>query len=178
MRELPLNQIIHGDCLEVMRGFPDKSIDLVLTDPPYGIDIGSMNFTNSTIGGVAKRKDYKGMADWDKFSPSKEYFNEILRVGKKVVIFGGQYFTDKLPQSNCWVVWDKRVDEKYNNDFADCELVWTSESKPSRVIRYLWSGMMQGDMKNKEERLHPTQKPIPVISQLLGLFSEEGGGST
>jgi len=170
---MELNKVIQCDCLEVMKTLPDNSVDLILTDPPYGIDIGKMNFTNSIIGGVAKRNNYKGISDWDKFTPSKEYFDEMIRVSKKQVIFGGNYFADKLPPSGQWVVWDKRVEDKYSNDFADCELAWTSENKPSRIIRFLWSGMMQGDMKNKEVRFHPTQKPLFVIKKIIDMFSEE-----
>ena len=168
-----INKVHCADCLGFMKTLPDNSVDLVLTDPPYGIDIGKMSFTNSIIGGVAKRNNYKGISDWDKFTPSKEYFDEMIRISKKQVIFGGNYFADKLPPSGQWVVWDKRVEDKYSNDFADCELAWTSENKPSRIIRFLWSGMMQGDMKNKEVRFHPTQKPLFVIKKIIDMFSEE-----
>jgi len=157
-----------------MKKLPDKCVDLVLTDPPYGINIGKMNFTNSTVGGVAKRNDYKGKADWDKQTPTKEYFDEIIRISKHQIIFGGNYFTDYFPPSGCWLVWDKRTDDKYSNDFADLEMAWTSFKKPSRIIRYLWSGMLQGNMKDKEKREHPTQKPAPVIKQILNKFSNEG----
>ena len=167
-----LNKIICGDCLEVMKKLPDKCVDLVLTDPPYGIDIGKMNFTNSTTGGVCKRNDYKGKADWDKTTPTKEYFDEIIRISREQIIFGGNYFTEYLPSSGCWLVWDKRTDDKYSNDFADLEMAWTSFKKPSRIIRYLWSGMLQGNMKDKEKREHPTQKPVPVIKQILNKFSD------
>ena len=168
-----INKVHCADCLGFMKTLPDNSVDLVLTDPPYGIDIGKMSFTNSIIGGVAKRNNYKGISDWDKFTPSKEYFDEMIRISKKQVIFGGNYFADKLPPSGQWVVWDKRVEDKYSNDFADCELAWTSENKPSRIIRFLWSGMMQGDMKNKEVRFHPTQKPLFVIKKIIDMFSKE-----
>lgn len=169
---LELNKIYCGDCLELMKQIPDKSIDLVLTDPPYGIDIGKMNFTNSVNGGVAKRNDYKGKADWDKYTPDSEYFAEIMRISKNQIIFGGNYFTDKLSPSGCWIIWDKRVEDKYSNDFADCEMAWTSFKKPSRIIRYLWSGMLQGNMQAKERRQHPTQKPTEVIRKILNDFSE------
>ena len=169
---LEINKVYCGDCLDIMKEIPDKSIDLVLTDPPYGIDIGKMNFTNSVDGGVAKRNDYKGKADWDKETPTKEYFEQIFRISKNQIIFGGNYFTDKLSSSGCWIIWDKRVEDKYSNDFADCEMAWTSFKKPSRIIRYLWSGMLQGNMQAKEKRQHPTQKPTEVIRKILNDFSE------
>lgn len=170
-----INKVILGDCLEVMKGIPDKSIDLVLTDPPYGINAGGLldkNYktTKTTKTMLAKRKNY-GVKDWDTATPPIEVFEEIIRVSKKQVIFGGQYFTDKLPQTGKWIIWDKKVEEKYQNDFADCEIAWTSENGAPKIIRYLWHGMIQSDMKNKEIRHHPTQKPVPVMEQLLNMFS-------
>lgn len=179
MMNLPINKIIHADCLEVMKELPDKCIDLVLTDPPYGIKAGGTfskkgnQYTEKTRTMAAKRTYYKD-SDWDNQTPSQDYFDEILRIGKKVVIFGGNYFTDKLPVTGKWIVWDKKIEEKYQNDFADVELVWTSEQGASKIIRFLWHGMIQQDMKNKEVRFHPTQKPIEVISQILNMFTEEG----
>lgn len=169
------NKVICGDCLQIMKDIPDKSIDLCLTDPPYGINIGKMGFTTSgnIQVGKAKRNDYRGLCDWDKFTPTKKHFNEIIRISKNQIIFGGNYFTDKLPVSGCWIVWDKKVEEKYSNDFADCEMAWTSFSKPSRIIRFLWSGMLQGNMKDKEIRFHPTQKPQEVIKRILSIYSNE-----
>ena len=180
--------IYNGDCLEVMEQFPDKYFDLCLTDPPYGIGIDKMNFTLSGAKKIGKaiRTDYRGKAGWDT-RPTIKYFNEIIRVSKNQVIFGGNYFADILPVSNCWIVWDKRVEDKYSNDFADCELLWTSFSKPAKIIRFLWSGLMQGNMKLKEKRVHPTQKPIFVIKKLLEIFTTKdavvldpfmGSGST
>ena len=128
MSKLPINQIIHGDCLEVMKSFPDKSIDLVLTDPPYGIGLAKGTIT--TYGqSIDKGRRYEG--DWDNATPSKEYFDEMLRVGKNVVIFGGQFFTDKLPVNGHWVVWDKKGDIQFDNPFGDCELIYTNVNRKS-----------------------------------------------
>jgi site-specific DNA-methyltransferase (adenine-specific) len=157
-----------------MKGMADKSVDWVITDPPYGIDIGSMNFTQNTKGGVAVRNDYRGISDWDKFTPDREYFDEIIRVSKNQIIFGGNYFTDKLPVSKSWIIWDKRTEDKYSNDFADCEMAWTSLTKPSRICRYLFSGMMQGNMGDKDKRVHPTQKPVTVMRWILEKYTKPG----
>jgi site-specific DNA-methyltransferase (adenine-specific) len=164
------NNIYLGDCLELMKQIPDKSIDCVITDPPYGLNIEKMRFCN-TEGGIAKRNDYSDCFNDNRITG--EYFRGIIRISNKQVIFGGNYYTDVLPQSNCWVIWDKKCDDKYTNDFADCELAWTSESKPSRVIRYLWHGMIQQNMKVKEDRVHPTQKPVPVMAKIIEMFTNE-----
>lgn len=93
-----INKVIQGDCLEVMKNIPDKSIDLVLTDPPYGINADKgMGGNNLAI--VKKYDD-----NWDKKSPDKIYFDEMIRISKNQIIFGGNYFTDKLPQSEKWLV--------------------------------------------------------------------------
>lgn len=167
--------IIQGDCLEVMKTFPDKSFDLCLTDPPYGINAGGIltsHYKKMHKTHAAKRRDY-GTDEWDKSTPSKEYFDEMRRVSKKQVIFGGQYFTDKLPPSGKWVIWDKKLEDKYSVGFADCELAWTSEGGASRIVRHLFHGMIQQDMNNKDERYHPTQKPIEVMRWLIEKFTIE-----
>ena len=169
-----LGKIHNVDCLPFMRSLPDKCVDLVLTDPPYGIDIGKMGFVTNRDGGVAVRTDYKGQGRWDKSRPSPEVFDQIFRISKHQIIFGGNYFSDILPPTKSWIVWDKRTDEKYNNDFADGEVAWTSFNKPLKIYRHLWSGMLQQDMKNKEERVHPTQKPMAILSKIIRDWAEAG----
>jgi site-specific DNA-methyltransferase (adenine-specific) len=154
-------KVIEGDCLEIMRGFADKSFDLVLTDPPYGI--GEAAGKNKSRGKLAIAKDY-GNESWDDEPPSKEYFDEMRRVSKNQIIFGGNYFADNLPASSCWLVWDKNNGA---NDFADCELAWTSLERAVRLFKYTWNGMIQEDMKHKERRAHPTQKPLELMKWCL-----------
>lgn len=160
--------IYNDDCLEVMKDIPDKSIDLVLTDPPYGI--GENNDHNLSRGKLAKCKDY-GFYDWDKTKISQDYFIEIKRISKNQIIFGGNYYGSILGDTNCYVVWDK---DNGNNDFADCELAWTSFSSAVRKFKYRWNGMLQGNMKNKETRQHPTQKPLPLMNWILNEYSNTG----
>lgn len=169
---MELNKIIHGDCLEYMKTLPDKCIDLILTDPPYGINVGKgfksrANKRNGTSAAISK--DY-GDIMWDAKIPSKEVFMEMFRISKNQVIFGGNYFTRYLPPSSGWIVWDKNNGE---NDYADCELAWSSFSKPLRKIKHTWNGMIQEDMGNKEYRHHPTQKPLDVMKFCLDLYSKE-----
>jgi DNA modification methylase len=109
------------------------------------------------MGKLAVAKDYGG-GEWNEFVPSKEVFDLILK-HENQIIFGGNYFTDFLKASQCWIVWDNRGDDKFTNDFADCEMAWTSFDRASRIFRYLWNGMIQENMKDKDFRYHPTQKP-------------------
>jgi len=167
-----------GDCLDLMREYPDNYFDLVLTDPPYGI--GEANGKNIKRGGRTnfggKKGKYVaatnyGYKKWDNKKIEKEYFNEMLRISKNQIIFGGNYYTDYLTPSSCWIVWDKR---NGRNDFADCELAWTSFKSAVRIFRYKWNGMLQENMKKKEKRVHPTQKPTPVFTWILKKYSNEG----
>lgn len=174
---LELNKTYLGDCMNYLKDFPDKSFDCAIIDAPYGIGINKMNFVTSgaiKVGG-AYRNDYSDHpTQWDETGLTIEQFKEIQRVSKNQVIFGGNHFANILPNSRCWIVWDKRVEDKYSNDFADCELIWTSFDKPSRIIRFLWSGMLQEKMNWKEKRLHPTQKPVEVMRQIIEMFTLKG----
>lgn len=154
--------------MEVMRSIPDKSIDLILTDPPYGIGVAK----KQTFGeaGLCKNTIHK-IGNWDNQIPVKEVFDEIFRVSKNQVICGGNYFVRYLDNSPCWLVWDKKNDD---NKFADCELIWTSFKSSVKIFRYLWKGMLQEDMKNKEARFHPTQKPVALMEWVLKNYSNDG----
>jgi len=170
MIEEMLNKVICGDCLEVMKDIPDKSIDLVLTDPPYGIkmDKGFDGFDGfGGKGQPIRRKRYKE-DDWDSERPTKEVFSEILRIGKVVIIFGGNYFADILPRATHWLVWDKL---NTMPTFSDCELIWTNSTRKS-VMKYtfLWNGLIG----KEESRFHPTQKPLELIKRIINNYSQEG----
>lgn len=159
-------KIIQGDCLEVMRGFPDKHFDLVLTDPPYGIGAA-----NGIGGGSSRGAVNKFEGDWDNAIPGKEYFDEMRRVSKEQIIFGGNYFTEHLPPTASWFIWDKR-EGLPERTFADCEMAWVSEGSPARIFRFRWDGMIQEDMKNKEVKYHPTLKPVELMKWCLSRFPE------
>ena len=157
-----------GDCLELMKGLDDESVDAVITDPPYGILNGSKSIGGNNLSLVKVYSEIK----WDN-KPTKELISEIFRVSKKQVFFGAEYFTDILPQSKGWYIWDKRKPEGTN--FASCELIWTSSNFPNRIIRFMWNGMFKdiSDMK-KEIIYHPTQKPLYVMRKLINDLTEEG----
>lgn len=158
------------DCLEGMRQFPDNYFDLAIVDVPYGI--GECGDKNHTRGKIVKAKDYKAFSGNDLQAPNDEYFKELFRVSKNQIIWGANHFISKIPyDSHCWIVWDKDNGE---NDFADCELAWTSFDTAVRRLKYRWSGMLQEDMKNKEFRIHPTQKPIALYEWLLSRYAKDG----
>lgn len=167
------------DCMEAMKQFPDNAFDLAVVDPPYGIGILSMNYTKSgavrTHGhAAATRRDYRKQGQWD-VKPQKEYFDELFRVSKKQIIWGGNYFSDIIPPSKGFICWDKRVNDSMTNDFADCEYAWLSDGLGvARMFRYCWNGMIQGNMKAKEDRFHPTQKPIALYAWIYKHYAKQG----
>ena len=154
-----------ADCLSVLKMLPDKCVDLILTDPPYGIG------ADKGVGGFGSSKTDKHYEDnWDENTPSQEVFDEMLRVGKLVVIFGGNFFTDKLPVNGHWIVWDKKGDIAFDNPFGDCELAWTNVNKKS-VKKY--KVIQQGFIGAEKQRWHPTQKPVSVIGQIIRDYTKE-----
>lgn len=163
------SSLINGDCLEEMKKMADKSIDLILTDPPYGINIGK----NGSVGGGSTRgKTQKfDSIDWDNFTPEKKYFDEMFRISKNQIIWGGNYFIDKLYPTRCMLIWYKR-DGLPTRTFADCEIAWTSFDKNSRVLNSRWDGFIRD---SKELKLpHPTQKSLEVMEWCINELSEVG----
>lgn len=164
------NKITLGDSLEVMRQLPDKCIDLILTDPPYGINIARSGQVGGNNKAVAT--DY-GAEKWDEDIPPKEMFDEMRRVSKNQIIFGGNYFVDRLGvNSSCWIVWDKNN----SGNFAPCELAFTSFPGALKKYSWTWNGMIQENMRDKEIRIHPTQKPVGLLKQILADFYDANSG--
>lgn len=149
-----------GDCREVLPTL--GKVDLVCTDPPYGIgyDKAAAKSSGSQSGGMLAAKRHYEATDWDSAPPDTDLLNAVINLGQSAILFGGNYFG--LPASRCWLVWDKEV----NGEFADCELAWTNLDKPVRRIRHMWNGMLR---KGQEERNdHPTQKPLGVMKWAIG----------
>ena len=166
---LEQNNIYLGDCFSLMRDMPDKSVDAVITDPPYGIGASEYTRAGTQYGAsLAPCADY-GMSGWDKEKLSPEYFQEIKRVSKNQVVFGGNYYGSILGDTSCYLVWDK---DNGDNGYADCELAWTSFKTAVRKIKWRWQGMLQEDMKHKEVRVHPTQKPVPVMAWIIANYTD------
>ena len=161
-----IGKITCADCMDILKQLPDKCVDLVLTDPPYGIKYarGKNAFGSNVDENTPKASD----VSWDDV-PMADVFNEILRISKKVIIFGGNYFTDKLPVSKCWIVWDKVGENNFKNPFADVELAWTNDTKVCKKYICIQQGFVNED-KN-QPRIHPTQKPLKLFEMILNDFS-------
>lgn len=152
-------KIIQGDCLEVMKTFPDKYFDLVLTDPPYGLGIDGQkeNFSTNPKHN-RKHHEFKG---WDSAIPSREYFDEIFRISKNQIIWGGNYFVAYLNEGHKgWIVWDKG---QHGLTMSDCELAYSSYDFPTRVFVYNRVEIL------KDGAHHPTMKPVELMKRCLQL---------
>lgn len=163
---------IHNcDCMELMAQYPDNHFDLAIVDPPYGI--GESGDKNKSRSKLATSQDYKAFAGNDLKAPDSDYFIELKRISKNQIIWGGNHFIENIPSANssCWIVWDK---VNGATDFADSELAWTTFKTAVRNFRFQWQGMLQGDMKNKEQRIHPTQKPVKLYEWLLTNYAKQG----
>ena len=155
--------------MDLMARYEDNHFDLAIVDPPYGIDVAKKG--NVGGGGLCKVTDY-GAKDWDNKSPNKNYFIELKRVSKKQIIWGANHFIENIPNANssCWIVWDK----DNTGNFADSELAYTGFDTAVRNFKWRWNGMLQQNMKNKQKRIHPTEKPIKLYEWLLMNYAKEG----
>ena len=148
--------IAHADCREILPDLP--KVDLVLTDPPYGI--GSIGGSN-----IVRVNKYKPIVGDDKpFDPSF-----LLTIGSNQIIWGANYFADKLPSSKGWIAWDKKLKNGWDDNFSDIELAWTSFNKPAKCYRLLYMGLIQEH--NREKRVHPTQKPVELFMWVITNYS-------
>ena len=160
------------DCMEFMRTLPDKFFDLAVVDPPYGIGESENIRGGTKYGRAAVNSKNCGKKNWDVSPPDMIYFIELKRVSKNQIIWGANHFISRMPiDSSCWIVWDKVTG---NNGYADCELAHTSFSSAVRLFKFQWAGMLQGDMGNKERRIHPTQKPVALYKWLLTNYAKPG----
>lgn len=147
------------DCIEFMQSVPDKLYDLAIVDPPYGIGMDGGNVGYKGNNNLEKK-------NWDNEIPKKRYFDELFRVSKNQIIWGGNYFG--LPATRCFLVWDKG-EGFYNRTYAECELAWTSFNKNTCKLKH--DPLASGDYKGK---IHPTQKPIKLYEWILINYAKEG----
>jgi site-specific DNA-methyltransferase (adenine-specific) len=172
---VPLSEVYLEDCVKALKRFNDNHFDLAIVDPPYGIgaDKAQNNAAMQRIKAEGKSKAGRGWklyadTDWDNSIPTAEYWNELFRVSKNQIVWGGNYFTEYLPPSMGWIMWDKG-----QRDFslADGELAWSSFNKALRIFE-----MSRGKAlaKNNEQggRFHPTQKPEMLYSWILNQYAK------
>jgi len=151
--------IYNQDCMDAMKDMSDNQFDLAIVDPPYGINAGSKTY--------GKRKIKHTKKDWDKETPKDLFFEELFRVSKKQIIWGGNYF--KLPLTNGWIVWDK--DRKKETTFSDGEMAWTNFLNLLKITKIKYDGFLGAD---PDGRIHPTQKPVKLYEWLLMNYAKEG----
>lgn len=174
---MSISTVFNADCLADLFNYPDNFWDIAIVDVPYGLDACNMNLGDG-VGVYRQPKKYK-RGDWDQSPPPVEYFQQLRRVSREQIIWGANHFIDRMVgifpiNSPCWVVWDKN---NGGSDFADCELAWASFDRPVRKVAYTWSGFIQGRMGDqKEEKIHPTQKPVYLYRWLLKTFGRSRDG--
>ena len=154
----------NGDCLEYMKSLPEKGIDCIVTDPPYGISVEVVG--NNDERWNAPPVAEKEVIEWDK-EIVPEFIPLALLISKNQVIFGGNYYAHLLPASKSWIVWDKLA----SGGFSDCELAWTSHDKGVRKFTYLWNGFKK---QKPEKRYHPTQKPLSLMLWVIENYTKPG----
>jgi len=148
--------LYNADCMEVMKTFKDKQFDLAIVDPPYGININSSGVLGH-YGGRGKT--------WDSKIPSKDYFDELKRVSKNQIIWGGNYFIEYLSNTRCFLIWDKQ--QPHDISFASCEFAWTSFDESAKTF-------YMRPQNADDYRIHPTQKPVQLYKWLLQNYAKEG----
>jgi site-specific DNA-methyltransferase (adenine-specific) len=151
-------KLLNIDCMAYMATLPDKAFDLAIVDPPYGIGAGKMTM------GSGKHKFTKDKS-WDSATPSAVYWNELFRVSANQIVWGGNYFTEYLPPSPHWLIWDKN---NPNLSFAEGEMAWVRYGNNLRIFQH-YSAQVEGNGK-----IHPTQKPVRLYKWILNRYAKEG----
>lgn len=170
-----VSEVYNMDCVEGMKHCPDKYFDLAIVDPPYGINIAKRNSSIGQKKGQGKLTSYK-TKEWDSNTPNKEYWEQLFRVSKNQIVFGANYFTDFLPPSKGWIVWDKRQPEGVS--FAMAELAYTSFDKSVKMFSCSRAFIGNKVANNPAEaqkyiKIHPTQKPILLYDWILAKYAEK-----
>ena len=165
-----LNNFYNEDCLEAMKKMPDKYFDLAIVDPPYGIGADKKNSTNKkqSSKSATLSTDY-GNQKWDSNVPTEEYFQELIRVSKHQIVWGINYYAEHFGSGR--IYWHKNVTMP---TYSDGELAYCSKLNSVKYFEYTWHGMLQQNMKDKEIRIHPTQKPVALYEWLLNNYAEKG----
>lgn len=165
------SEVFNEDCMVGMSRYPDNYFELAIVDPVFGEQVTQGGYMTNSSSVMAKNKQYNN-ALWKQSKTNKDYFAELFRVSKNQIVWGGNYFAEEINKnSSCWIVWNKKNGD---NHFADCEIAWTSFETAVRMFEFRWQGMLQENMKNKEDRIHPTQKPAALYRWILQNYAKEG----
>ena len=157
------------DCMEGMKRYKDKHFELAIVDPPYFSGPDKLGYYGKVISKTkVKRQSYEIKGSWN--IPEQKYFDQLLRISKNQIIWGINYYVIKNIGEGR-IVWDKINDF---STFSDGEIAYCSLIKTVKFFRFMWNGMLQGDMKNKESRIHPTQKPVKLYKWLLHNYAKKG----
>lgn len=160
-------KLYNEDCLAAMRLMDDNAFDLAIVDPPYGI--GFSDYERGGMGEKVKtRHTANGKKSWDSEVPTEEYFNELFRVSKNQIIWGGNYFN--LPPTKCFAFWYKQNPVP---NFADGEFAWTSFTYPASCFNFKYYGNLEGST-SAPDKIHPTQKPVALYKWLLDKYAKPG----
>ena len=173
--QLGQHRLICGDSTDVNvidRLMNEEMCDCVLTDPPYGINAVGDNGEVGADFGIAQKGKYSKVIADDTTETAEQAYNQLSQICDKLILWGGNYFLDFLPSSDGWLIWDKRNDSGIRNTFADGEMAWCSFHTPVRIYHQLWNGMIREG--EHEKRVHPTQKPVRMLSEVLKDFTSEG----
>lgn len=165
-------ELLHIDCMEYMKGCKDKEFDLAIVDVPYGIGMGEREGRHSA-GQSPEQFDkpkYK-TSEWDNAVPDDKYFAELFRVSENQIIWGANYFCDRLPLSRGWIFWDK---SPIVPNYSDGELAWTSFDMVLKRKLLHWNGKMRTGTEPGYKSIHPTQKPIRLYKWLLTKYAKAG----
>jgi site-specific DNA-methyltransferase (adenine-specific) len=162
--------ITNEDNMLLMARYPDNYFDLAIVDPPYGIGMSKGTMSSNNDKNISSKRNYISK-DWDSSIPNEEYFNELFRVSKNQIIWGGNYMIEYLKNTSCFIVWDKKSNDGSN--FADAELAWTSFETAVRVFKYDWIGFGYLNNPHKEKKIHPTQKPVALYKWILDKYAKE-----
>jgi len=154
--------------MELMKRYPDNYFDLAIVDPPYFSNYGKQNYTGNNISTTGIKRQTNKIENWD--IPNEIYFNELFRVSKNQIIWGCNYYAKYIPNFGR-IVWNKLND---SSTFSKCELASHSFGVRVDKFDFMWNGMLQEDMKNKEVRIHPTQKPVKLYEWLLINYAKQG----
>jgi len=168
VRQIEPNSFICANSEDVLRDLSTGFCDMILTDPPYGVGWDKRAAWGSD--NCAPVGQY-GRQLWDSTPPDTKTMDEIRRVSKNQIVWGGNHFAAALGNSSCWLVWNK----DNTGGYADCELAYTNFPSAVRMFTWRWNGMLQQEMgSRKETRYHPTQKPVPLFVWCLLNYSKPG----